>query len=172
MPPRGWIKCLKYLNRLHGRAGAISIWLYPFKKSRDNSCACTPPSETRTDNPYLGRNRILSSNWLQCTTSPSGKVKKKFHFLSVLLGNNDRFNRSFVKTLSFQKAFGKHFRMTFAMTWISQQSSKKIETSGAHHLPKATSQDLTFSQPIYPGIQPNTVMISSALTRRDVHVDQ
>ena len=30
MPPRGWIKCLKYLNRLHGRAGAISVWLHPF----------------------------------------------------------------------------------------------------------------------------------------------
>ena len=56
MTPRGWIKCLKYLNRLHGPAGAISVWLYPFKKSRDNFCSGTPPSETRTDNPYLCRN--------------------------------------------------------------------------------------------------------------------
>ena len=62
------------------------------------------------------RDGILSSNWLQCTTSPSGKDKKNPRVFRVLLGNNDRFNRSFVKTLSFQKAFGKYFRMTFAMT--------------------------------------------------------
>ena len=61
MPPRGWIKCLNDLNRLHGPAGAIRVWLYPFKKSRDNFCAGIPPSETRTDNPYLCRNGPMIS---------------------------------------------------------------------------------------------------------------
>ena len=31
MPPRGWIKRLKYLNRLHGHAGAIASGYILFK---------------------------------------------------------------------------------------------------------------------------------------------
>ena len=148
-PPRGWIKCLKYLNCLHcHKCLAISF----LKIKRISFCAGTSPSETRTDNPYLCRNGILSSSWLQCTTSPLGKEKKNPRVLSVL----------------FAKLWSLHIKSFYSKTpseflgnifeWLSRWHARQTFGFGCRQGPQLDDQ----SQRLLP-LAPRLILVTQGL---------